>query len=327
MPLDRSAGEAPLEDPVGRLIAQSQPRAKSLLVTVYGDAIAPHGGTVWLGSLIALVRPFGLSERLVRTAVLRLSRDDWLTAEQIGRRSYYSLTDSGRRRFEEAHRRIYAVAHGPWEGAWTLVLSGLGGLGREQRQRLHQQLAWQGFGQIAPGVLAHPAADHDDLRRLLQDLGVADRVAVMRAGGEALPGAPAPDELLRNGWDLDKVTEGYREFLDRFRPVWQALESRRSLDPGLCFVIRTLLIHEYRRVLLRDPELPQELLPADWAGAAARALCRDLYRRLLHPAERHLMAVLETAEGPLPEAALYFFARFGGLPRQEDEEPSRHAAG
>ena len=29
-------------------------RAGSLITTVFGDAIAPRGGTVWLGSLMAL---------------------------------------------------------------------------------------------------------------------------------------------------------------------------------------------------------------------------------------------------------------------------------
>jgi phenylacetic acid degradation operon negative regulatory protein len=77
---------------------------------------------------------------------------------------------------------------------------------------------------------------------------------------------------------------------------------------------RLLVIHEYRRIILRDPELPEELLPADWAGAAARALCRNLYRLTVPASERHLMATLETAEGPLPEAAPYFWQRFGGLP-------------
>ena len=42
--------------------------------------------------------------------------------------------------------------------------------------------------------------------------------------------------------------------------------------------MRTLLIHAYRRVLLRDPQLPAALLPLDWPGAAAYALCRDFYR-------------------------------------------------
>ena len=43
-------------------------RGGSLIVTLFGDAIMPRGGAVALGSLIALAAPFGLNERLVRTA-------------------------------------------------------------------------------------------------------------------------------------------------------------------------------------------------------------------------------------------------------------------
>src|SRR5690625_2378432 len=78
-------------------------RATSLIISVYGDAIAPRGGTVWLGSLISALKPLGLNERLVRTSVYRLSQEGWLSSQRIGRRSYYSLTRAGWRSFERAY--------------------------------------------------------------------------------------------------------------------------------------------------------------------------------------------------------------------------------
>ena len=71
-------------------------RAGSLITTVFGDSIAPRGGTVWLGSLIRAMAEFGVSERLVRTSVFRLVKDGWLQSSQVGRRSFYSLTNEGR---------------------------------------------------------------------------------------------------------------------------------------------------------------------------------------------------------------------------------------
>jgi len=59
------------------------------------------------------------------------------------------------------------------------------------------------------------------------------------------------------------------------------------------------LIHEYRRVLLRDPNLPAEFLPAAWPGLQGRALCQTLYRDLLASSERFLMSHLQTSQGPL----------------------------
>ena len=304
-----------LVDIAATLLEASAPRAKSLIVTVFGDAVEPHGGAVWLGSLIALLEPFGLSERLVRTAVLRLAREQWLAATQIGRRSYYGFTASGRHRFEDAHRRIYAAEGGRWSGRWQVVHVGLDTLALPLRARLKAELLWQGFGPLAPNLLAHPSADPAALDRLLQDLGVADRVLVMQAESVVGTAAPAHSALVRRAWNLDRLARAYRDFLARFRAVGEALEGRAVLDPPTAFLVRALLIHEFRRVLLRDPLLPKELLPDAWPGLAARRLARALYRSTSEPAERHLMALLETAAGRLPPAAPYFYARFGGLSR------------
>jgi phenylacetic acid degradation operon negative regulatory protein len=72
-------------------------------------------------------------------------------------------------------------------------------------------------------------------------------------------------------------------------------------------------MHEFRRTLLRDPQLPEQLLPHDWPGSTARQLCHELYVLTQKEAENYLMSVLETASGRLPEAAPYFYERFGGL--------------
>src|SRR5437763_12835754 len=54
--------------------AADPPRAKSLVMTIFGDAIVPHGARLWLGSLIELVEPLGVTDRLVRTSVFRLAQ-------------------------------------------------------------------------------------------------------------------------------------------------------------------------------------------------------------------------------------------------------------
>jgi phenylacetic acid degradation operon negative regulatory protein len=294
----------------GALPRRVRPRAKSLIMTVWGDAIAPHGGGVWLGSLIRLLAPLGLNERLVRTGVLRLVRDGWLAARPIGRRSYYGLTDAGRAVvFGGPARRFYAMAPPPWDGRWLLLFAGLDGLDAKRRAELKRELQWLGFGTLAPGVYAHPRPERAALDAQLARLGVVGRVQLMDARAEA-------HELLRRGWNLDALAQSYRRFLELFRPIRQSLEA---LDAGTAperetaFVLRTFAIHEFRRLVLRDPDLPAELLPPDWAGAAARLLCRNLYRAVEEPAEAHLMALLETADGPLPEAAPFYYERFGGL--------------
>ena len=137
--------------------SRSTLRAGSLIMTVFGDAVAARGGTVWIGSLIKALAAFGVSERLVRTSVYRLTQDDWLTVDQLGRRSFYSLSTEGGRQFEHATARIYGEPRPSWSGHWVLVL--LADLAAGQKDTVRRELGWQGFAPISTSVLAHPSPD------------------------------------------------------------------------------------------------------------------------------------------------------------------------
>jgi len=296
--------------------ARPTPRAGSLIMTVFGDSIAPRGGTVWLGSLIKVMAEFGISERLVRTSVFRLLKDGWLRSDQVGRRSYYSLTDEGREQFEQATHRIYGAPTGHWGGEWCLLL--LSALATESRERVRKECGWLGFGPLSANVLAHPAPDFAELDVTMRRLDVADKLIVMR--GETIRSGPAMRELTRNCWNLDDIDARYEEFVQRFRPLIKALTKNSQVTDKSAFLVRTLLVQEYRKVLLRDPLLPLELLPAGWHGAAAYQLCRNLYRLIHNDADAFLDTVMETADGPLPPPAEAFMRRFGGLSPAPDKE-------
>lgn len=301
---------------IANFLEQHPTRANSLIITIYGDFIAPHGGTVWLGSFIRLVEPLGLNERMVRTSVYRLSQEKWLVSEQIGRRSYYSLTTSGRRRFEHAYRRIYFAPQDTWGGEWQLVLIP-GSLTGAQRDQLRKELTWAGYGALASGILAHPSADSEALLDILQETGAHDKVVAMRAANISPLTSRPLQELVHECWNLDVLAAKYDDFIERFRPVLRTLRGAGDLDPEQCFLVQTLLMHDFRRALLHDPQLPAQLLPANWSGGVARALCRDIYAITWPHAQRHLVTVCETASGPLPPPAAYFHERFGGLPLPE----------
>ncbi|MGA2341801.1 MAG: phenylacetic acid degradation operon negative regulatory protein PaaX, partial [Steroidobacteraceae bacterium] len=74
---------------VERFRRQRPLRAGSLIVTIFGDSIMPRGGAIALGRLIRLAAPFGLNERLVRTATARLAHEGWVEARHVGKRSEY----------------------------------------------------------------------------------------------------------------------------------------------------------------------------------------------------------------------------------------------
>lgn len=305
---------------IADMLAERPVRANSLIITIFGDMIAPHGGTVWLGSLIGLVAPFGINARLVRTSVFRLSREKWLVSHQIGRRSYYSLTAMGHRRFDHAYRRIYNDPRTHWNGDWQVVIVPNDALTTAQRDTLRTELLWEGFGSIAPGVMAHPSASEDSLLDILQSTGTHDKVVVLQARTlGALAGRPLK-ALVEGCWNLKRVADEYRRFLGNFRPVARMLRNAARQDPEQCFMVRVLLMHEFRRVQLRDPQLPRQLLPTEWPGDKARALCAEIYRLCRETTETHLTTTLETPDGPLPKANALFEERFSST----GSDPSNH---
>ena len=286
-------------------------RAGSLIITVFGDAIAPRGGTVWIGSLIRALSDFDISERLVRTSVFRLVRDDWLIASQVGRRSYYSLSEEGVHQFEQATSRIYDDPRQFWDGDWYLVL--LAGLEAEQKDPVRKALSWLGFGAISSNVLAHPTPNIGELESTLKRIDSDRQLVVMRGPTFGRLQDEAMRALVHRSWNLAELDRRYESFIEQFRPVYNQAKNSRMIGAREAFQVRLLLIQEYRRILLRDPLLPAEILPAGWNGTAAYQLCRNLYRLIYAPADSCMSAGFETADGPLPPSAPEFFRRFGGL--------------
>jgi phenylacetic acid degradation operon negative regulatory protein len=296
---------------VRRVLRTDPPRAKSLIVTVWGDALAPHGGAVWLTGLIRLLAPFGINERLVRTSVFRLTQDGWLDGTAHGRVSRYRLTRDGARRFDDAHARIYRRPQDDWDGTWDMVLADA--VPPARRTELRNELRWAGFGTFGPVALLRPAQSGRTLPAIVDAAGVRDRLVI--ACARDVPGRRSLAAAVDGAWDLATLAVDYRRFLQRFGAVIERFRDSAAgaHDPQQCFVVRTLLMHAYRRVLLRDPLLPAALLPLDWPGAAAHALCSDFYRLTHRCAERHLAATLANAHDAFPVAGAAFHARFGGL--------------
>ena len=276
-------------------------RANSLLITVFGDAFAPRGQSIWLGSLIELLGLFGVSPRLVRTSAFRMSADQWFSATRVGRRSYYGLSEAGLLRVQHADQRIYDFNLDQWDGYWTLVLLDPG-MRSSERQRLQRELSWESFGRIAPHVFAHPHGRVQALSEIIAAAGVAHQVAVLRA--TSLPGTDGLGlrGIVHTVFSLHQVAQAWTQFIERFSPLQSQL---MRLDPPQAFMVRTLLIHEYRRVVLRDPRLPKGFLPQHWPGLDARQLCERLYAALLKPSEQYLHARVATCDGvllPMPQA-------------------------
>ena len=127
---------------------------------------------------------------------------------------------------------------------------------------------------------------------------------------------PSGKALAAAAFGLRPLADSYRAFFERFAPLAEDLSSGCMLDGPSSLVARVLLIHEFRRIVLRDPLLPEALLPTDWPGTPARALATNIYRLLVTAAEDYLDAVARDENGRLAPPVQSFFRRFGGIVRR-----------
>ena len=247
-------------------------RTGSVILTVYGDAILPRGGEAAMADLLVLMRRLGATEGVVRTAVSRLTRDGWLHRHRAGRHSFYRLQPAREVEFRAAAPRIYQRPNPAWHGGLLLAWPDPG-----DGRRMLEEAGW---ALCAPGVLVAPD-------------GVAQPDGLcLRATGTL----PAMRALVDRAWPLQRIDAGYAQFTEVFGPLSGEAAALPPLD---ALAARMLLIHEHRRIALRDPALPAPMLPEAWHGAAAWRLCMELYTALAPASERWLDGV-GNQSGPLP---------------------------
>ena len=80
--------------------------------------------------------------------------------------------------------------------------------------------------------------------------------------------------------------------------------------PANSFVVRVLLIHEYRRILLQVADLPEAIFPENWPGIAAMSLAKIIYSKVSAPSQLFVSRNLENRDGFFSHPTDEFSLRF-----------------
>lgn len=285
-----------LLDPIIAYVRARPSRTWSLVISFFGDAIVPRGGEADLVTLIAFCAGLAIDAGAVRTALSRLVQDGWFNREKRGRNSFYRLSPHGDELFVRAAMRIYAPAPPPATRELTMLLAP----GASRKGALAAEFTERGYGSPQAGVWIAPQTETElpptpDLLRLA---ATGDAVTLQR--------------LAARSWPLQELGQHYRDFITAFTPLADELDKDADLNEAQSLLARVLLIHEYRRIALRDPHLPSALLPNDWPSARARSLSARLYARLYQPAENWLDRHAITSSGNALPPSLASLSRFEG---------------
>jgi len=233
------------------LLADGQPRVWSLLVTMFGDLAQGDTDTLAGPVLSQMTDVMGIRAEAVRVALHRLRNETWITSTKVGRTAVHQLTEFGRRESRRVSPLFYSKLS-DFADAWILVvLDEAHGLDRSA-------IARAGLVSVAPRVfVARSDAE-------------VPRNAVVTEGGTV------PD-WIRAHLRWPDLGADFTALMGELAQVRRHLDMHPDLDPIATAALRSLIVHRWRRLVLRQPFLPPSLIGADWPGHQCRhAICEVL---------------------------------------------------
>ncbi|MFZ7091076.1 PaaX family transcriptional regulator C-terminal domain-containing protein [Primorskyibacter sp. 2E233] len=220
-------------------------RTWSVIATIMGDLLRDPPDCISGQSLASLVGKMGISEQALRVAVHRLKKDGWIESRREGRESFHYLSAQARQETEAVRPLIYGGVP-PDAGDVTLVV------------------APPDLAQPLLRILPKPATQLSARCALIaESKGVLDeRLLTVPLGPAEIPDwvaeVLAPKDLRAEFAMLTKQTLHAVDHLPE--------------APEMRLVLRLVILHHWRRLVLRQPPLAEALLPAGWEGRQARTV-------------------------------------------------------
>ncbi|MCA1782256.1 MAG: hypothetical protein LC679_08815 [Intrasporangiaceae bacterium] len=223
-------------DPSGTAGATARPigSARSLLLTLWGDVVAPSGGRAWLGAVTEAMGALGVTPETTRQALRRLVARDLLAAERRGRLAAYQATPAGMRRLEDAADRIYLRRPLAWDGRWRMLrLSPTVG-NAAARAALRRELSWLGYGHLSTelwicpwdlGARRDAALAKHDVTGHVEAYTAARPVPPTPTGGP--PATPPPTSITPRSWSTSRTRWPRRCPPNRTRPALREVGTVR----------------------------------------------------------------------------------------------------
>ncbi len=234
-------------------------RVWSVIVSLFGDLAQDKGAQISGSALTRIITPMGIKPEAIRVALHRLRKDGWIESARAGRASIHYLTEYGRNQSAAVTPRIYgrsAAAPGDWHV--LIAEDGSGQATLDEALLLPNYVAVNRTTTLGHGPIPH---NLDDI--------LAAKVSSIAV----------PSWLKKRLFPL-QLCEACQELQ---QDLEQIAPPPTRLTPAQTGTLRTLIVHRWRRVVLRHPDLPSGFHPENWTGETCRTLVFALLDKLPRP--------------------------------------------
>lgn len=281
--------------------------------------IVAQRGEISSGELLDVAQKFGRSPDAVRAAANRLVRAGLLTKTGRGRGNLrYRVGPRGQALVEQfiaKTLRWHMALEGQlaWDGNWLVVTFSIPEGQRSKRDAFRTRLTEMSFGLLSSSVWLSPFDQEAEVTTLVEELGLAGHVALLRCQRVWMPGVESVGELASRVWGLEPLAAHYRDFNGRAEALLELLDQvgqGEEVDAEATFFGAMDLQQELLDIVLaEDPCLPAELLSPDWPSQRTHELFHAFTRTIdqLELADSryeylfHLIQGMEVLEAFRPE--------------------------
>jgi len=264
-----SREKAAFEQALDILLSGTTPRVWSFIVSIFGDLARNPDDELSAHLINKMTALIGIKPEATRVALHRLRKEEWITVRKSGRNSIYSLTNKGLWQSQAASQRIYGsdVQRGDH---WHLVLT----------EKAKAKGPWDDPANGYFALTQNSFFAHGDAPKNCGDH------FVISGDISAVP-----------NWVKDKLLNAERDknlqiLTQRFKTVKSVINQKKKLDPVQIATLRSLLVHCWRRAILRYPDVPDWFFPKGWAGTPCRSAFDQTLRNLQQPSIRTLDAFI-----------------------------------
>jgi phenylacetic acid degradation operon negative regulatory protein len=236
-------------------------------------------------ALVRLLGDLGMAQPAARAQLSRMRDEGQLAASRHGRELRYRLAGP----FADTVRKLGAPEPTPpWTNAFHALLYQVPEIHRPYRDRLRRIALLVGYGIMQQGVLVATRDRTPQLAGVLAEAPPDCRIQV------ATIGLPTPDaaDIARSAWNLDAVADSFRGHIATLET---ALETAAPPLPTAATLGRMAdLLNAPYVDLIRDPGLPDALLPPGWPRPRLDYLMNQVSKRYLPPAFTYVHGLLGT---------------------------------
>ncbi len=233
-------------------------RVWSLMVSLFGD-LAQGGGDIIDGPVLTKIMDLlQVKPEATRVALHRLRNDGWITSQKSGRIRQHGLTDKGRDESVAASSRIYASPD-RHDNDWHMAVI------EHATPELEAHMSDIGFTILTPRVFIGP-----------KNVQPPENALILTA--QSVP------DWMQHQLEPEGLRDDYSNLATALRSLKTALPGPNHITLLQTAVLRCLIVHNWRRLVLKHPPLPDALLAPDWPGRACHTLVADLLDVFPRPA-------------------------------------------